>query len=210
MAIVFLLTLSSIPAQIPERPIFVYRSGFWLSLHHYLYVLGRVDAKMPDIQRRAVAGAPDDEAKGLATLNASEVQIWKDIVREYGTGLSRMDAVFDDRMVTIGRALAAAGNVDSLERSDVEPNVRKLLERAAPVYRRPGGRNMRPRTGFAWRNSTRWCSVMDVPFLPISFVPTNNPGRQMATRFSSRRFQTGRAHFRREEDISSSQVSTKA
>lgn len=27
--------------------------GFWLNLHHYLYVLGRVEAKMPDVTRAA-------------------------------------------------------------------------------------------------------------------------------------------------------------
>src|SRR5918999_1142822 len=36
--------------------------GFWLNLHHFLYVLGRVEAKMPDIKREAVADALDRAA----------------------------------------------------------------------------------------------------------------------------------------------------
>lgn len=46
-------------------PIFRFETdGFWLNLHHFLYVLGRVEAKMPDIRREAVAGAPTDQAAG--------------------------------------------------------------------------------------------------------------------------------------------------
>ena len=40
-------------------PIFrLQADGFWLNLHHFLYVLGRAEAQMPDRQRRAVAAAP--------------------------------------------------------------------------------------------------------------------------------------------------------
>jgi hypothetical protein len=122
--------------QTSREPIFVYHSGFWLSLHHYLYVLGRVEAKMPDIQRRAVAGAAADEAQGLTALSADEREVWKDVVHAYSAGFSRQDAVFDDPMVKAGRALAAARNANALTAPDLDETLRALLERAAPLYRK--------------------------------------------------------------------------
>ena len=68
-------------------PIFRFETdGFWLNLHHFLYVLGRVEAKMPDIKREAVAGAPADEAEGLKTLSEAERQAWREAVIAYANG----------------------------------------------------------------------------------------------------------------------------
>ena len=48
-----------------STPIFRFETdGFWPNLHHFLYVLGRVEAKMPDIKREAVAGARRMKPKG--------------------------------------------------------------------------------------------------------------------------------------------------
>ena len=77
-------------------PIFRFTAdGFWLNLHHFLYVLGRVEAKMPDIKREAVAGAPADEAEGLKTLNEAERAQWREAVAAYASAFSKRDLVFD-------------------------------------------------------------------------------------------------------------------
>ena len=54
-------------AQAPARStIFrVEADEFWLNLHHFLYVLGRAEAKTTDSARPAVAGAPADAERGL-------------------------------------------------------------------------------------------------------------------------------------------------
>jgi hypothetical protein len=62
-------------------PIFRFETdGFWLNLHHFLYVLGRVEAKMPDITREAVAGAAADAAAAFDGLNPAERDAWRESV----------------------------------------------------------------------------------------------------------------------------------
>ena len=108
----------------------------WLNLHHYLYVLGRAEAKMPDASREAVAGAPADETKGLPSLDEKERAAWRDAVAFYANGPSRNDAIFDEAMARLTRALADADDVPSLAALDIDPAVRAALERAAPLYRK--------------------------------------------------------------------------
>ncbi|HEY3742551.1 MAG TPA: hypothetical protein VGL53_22030 [Bryobacteraceae bacterium] len=45
---------------------------FWLNLHHFLYVLGRAEAKTRDASRSAVARAPADSESGLQILTPHE------------------------------------------------------------------------------------------------------------------------------------------
>jgi hypothetical protein len=55
------LLLIALLAPPQTAPIFRFESNeFWLNLHHYLYVLGRAQAKTRDSSREAVAGAPAD------------------------------------------------------------------------------------------------------------------------------------------------------
>lgn len=132
------LTLA-VPASVraqPTAPIFTYHSSFWLNLHHFLYVLGRVEAKRPDVTRRAVAGAPDDEAQGLARATDDERRVWREVVAAYAKGPSRRDPVFDRGLIAAGQALARADGAASLEGAGVTAELATLLERAAPVYRR--------------------------------------------------------------------------
>ena len=56
--------VSDIPDQVTDQ--------FWLNLHHFLYVLGRAQAKTGDAKREAVADAPSENARGLEKLTADE------------------------------------------------------------------------------------------------------------------------------------------
>ena len=118
-------------------PIFRFETdGFWLNLHHFLYVLGRVEAKMPDIQREAVAGAPADEAEGLKTLGDADRQAWREAVSAYANGLSKLDTVFSRPLYDVTNALRRAPSDRPLTSTTFDPAVVAALERAAPVYRR--------------------------------------------------------------------------
>jgi hypothetical protein len=118
-------------------PIFRFETdGFWLNLHHYLYVLGRVEAKMPDIRRDAVAGAPADQAEGLRVLSEAEQQVWREAVSFYATGLSRLDTVFDAGLVEVTNQLKRAISDRPAAAATVDPALAAVLDRAAPVYRR--------------------------------------------------------------------------
>src|SRR5690349_16183943 len=60
-----------------NRPIFVFQTDeFWLNLHHFLYVLGRAQNHTRDASRAAVAGAPAEADKLLATLTEADQKIW--------------------------------------------------------------------------------------------------------------------------------------
>ena len=118
-------------------PIFRFETdGFWLNLHHFLYVLGRVEAKMPDIKREAVAGAPADEAQGLKALSESERQAWRQAVTAYANGLSKLDATFDRPMYDVTNAVRRASADRDAAGMQIDVAVAEALDRAAPIYRK--------------------------------------------------------------------------
>lgn len=118
-------------------PIFRFETdGFWLNLHHYLYVLGRVEAKMPDITRAAVAGAPADEAEGLTGLSTSDQQVWRDAVAVYAAGPSKLDAIFDATLIELTNQLRRASSDQAAAATKIGPAIAVALDRAAPIYRR--------------------------------------------------------------------------
>jgi len=120
-----------------KQQIFVFHTDeFWLSLHHFLYILGRAENKERDSSREAVVGAPSDEQRGLSRLNTSEREIWRKAVSAYASGVSKKDIVFDDMLPDITKALTRAGNVKSLSGTQIDPMISSILESAAPIYRK--------------------------------------------------------------------------
>jgi hypothetical protein len=118
-------------------PIFRYETdGFWLNLHHFLYVLGRVEANMPDIRRDAVVGAPADQAEGFKSLSEADQQTWREAVSFYARGLSKQDVVFDEHVIAITNQLKRAAADTPASSLKIDPEVAAALDRAAPVYRR--------------------------------------------------------------------------
>src|SRR5262245_14929051 len=92
-------------------PIFRFEAdGFWLNLHHFLYVLGRAQNNTPDSQRRAVVNAAAEQAQGLTGLSQSHRQTWESAVRFYAGGLSQKDAVFDRELVAVTNAMRVAAD----------------------------------------------------------------------------------------------------
>jgi hypothetical protein len=123
-AVALLTALAGLaPAQDARPAVFTFQNGFWINLHHFLYVLGRAKNQEPDSRRAAVVKAPGDDGG----LNADEREIWDATVTAYARSLSKKDAVFDAELVGVSRAVAAG---------ELPESVRETLERAAPVYRR--------------------------------------------------------------------------
>ena len=129
---------SQAPESAPPEPIFRFETdGFWLNLHHFLYVLGRAESGASDSGRDAVAKAPADQQRGLEGLPAAEREAWRAAVSTYATGASQLDAVFDEELVAATRALAALpAEAGDLEGVELDPAWRRALEQAAPLYRR--------------------------------------------------------------------------
>jgi hypothetical protein len=129
----FLITLALMSQT--ATPIFRFEAdGFWLNLHHFLYVLGRAQNSSPDAQRRAVVNAPADQEAGLKGLSESDRQDWESAVRFYADGLSRKEAVFDQELIAATLAMRVPSNA-SAEALKVDPALRATLSRASQAYR---------------------------------------------------------------------------
>jgi hypothetical protein len=109
---------------------------FWLNLHSFLYVLGRAQNKYPDAQRDAVAAAPGEAERGLAPLTDAERRTWADAVTTYARGPSRQDPTRDQALADLEQRLADRDDARSLADAGIDSEIRNLLERAAPVYRK--------------------------------------------------------------------------
>lgn len=126
----------SMLAAAQASPIFIFHTdGFWLNLHSFLYVLGRDQSGAADRTRQAVAGAPADQATGVATMSPADAKTWRGAVTTYATGLSKRDAVFDEGLVAVTNALSQL-NSSALLPSSLPVDVRATLEQAAPIYRK--------------------------------------------------------------------------
>ena len=125
------------PPQAAPSTIFrIETDEFWLNLHHFLYVVGRAQAKTSDANREAVGDAPGEAERGLRTLTGEERSTWRDAVTAYASGLSSKDAIHEDPMPTITATLTDADDAPTLAEVQVDAPVRQALERAAPIYRK--------------------------------------------------------------------------
>jgi hypothetical protein len=120
--------------QVRDGKLFTFRSGFWVNLHHFLYVLGRARIGSPDSRRTAVVKAPAD-VEGLAARPEEERIIWDEVVHFYAGGPARRDAVFDADLVATTRKLAAAPDTADVSSLGLNPELAATLRLAAPVYR---------------------------------------------------------------------------
>src|SRR6476619_555967 len=124
-------------SQKTHKTIFIFHTDeFWLNLHHFLYVLARANNKERDASREAVTGAPADQERGLAKLNAREQQTWRTAIAWYAAGPAKKDIVFDDPLPTITNALVSTGDAKSLSASKVDPAFVTILESVGPIYRK--------------------------------------------------------------------------
>ena len=126
------------PPTVPQpRAVFRFETDeFWLNLHHFLYVLGRAEGKARDATRETVVHAPEDAARGMATLTEDERKAWTEAVRVYAAGPSRKDAVFDAGLADLAVALAAARDASAPPKEKIDPEIAAALTRAAPAYRK--------------------------------------------------------------------------
>ena len=119
---------------VQDGALFTFRSGFWINLHHFLYVLGRARAGASDSRRAAVVKAPSD-VEGLASRTDSERAAWEESVHHYAAGLSAKDAISDGALIDITRRLAAAPDEADPAALGLPPELASTLKLAAPVYR---------------------------------------------------------------------------
>ena len=106
-----------------------FHSSFWLNLHHTLYAAAW--AKRPEAGTlKARAGALPSPLD--AALSEEERAAWQEAVDFYDRELANRDLLFDQRLSRMKPALSR-GDVSAAEVGD---DLRRVLQRAAAVYRR--------------------------------------------------------------------------
>jgi hypothetical protein len=133
--------------QIPEQetplPVFEMHSGFWINLHHFLYLQARLtmgNSASADNGRGQTP--PNEPPASLLDFPAQEIQAWQDAVAFYGKDLAKRDLLLNGDMENINNRLADMEECPDLDgkssascKSGLRPDLIEALQRAAPVYR---------------------------------------------------------------------------
>jgi hypothetical protein len=105
-------------------------SDFWVNLHHFLYVSAWARRPAGPLRRLAMPLPPGSEV----AMQDDERRTWDMAVSYYDREFASKDLLFDRDLTAINTALAAAaGNLDS---ASLASEHRRILDAAAPVYRR--------------------------------------------------------------------------
>jgi hypothetical protein len=124
-------------------PVFEMHSGFWVNLHHFLYLQARLlkgNPGAPETGRGA--SSPEELPVSLIDFPAAEIRAWQNAVAFYSKDLANRDLLLNGDMEIINNQLSAIEACPDLEgktspscRSGLRPDLVEALERAAPVYR---------------------------------------------------------------------------
>jgi hypothetical protein len=124
-------------------PVFEMHSGFWVNLHHFLYLQARLQKGTPLSTEPARGAAQLDELPvSLIDLPESDIHAWQEAVAFYTKDLAGRDLLINGDMEIINNQLAAMETCPDLEgkttplcKSGLRQDLVEALERAAPVYR---------------------------------------------------------------------------
>jgi hypothetical protein len=124
-------------------PVFEMHSGFWVNLHHFLYLQARL-TKGSSSLTESVRGAaqPDELPVSLIDFPAAEIHAWQDAVSSYSKDLAGRDLLLNGDMEIINNQLSIMeacpdleGKTTPLCKSGLRQDLVEALEEAAPVYR---------------------------------------------------------------------------
>lgn len=137
VCLALLLGLSTLPAfaQNPNpsaRSIFDFHSGFWVNLHHFLYLEALTER--PQEARRPANLSPEDLTM-LHALTPQEHAIWEEAVTYYAHSMIQRDLLFDRDLIAIQIALEDAEASPNLVGTDLPPELKSVLQKGAPIYR---------------------------------------------------------------------------
>jgi hypothetical protein len=131
------------PAMESPLPVFEMHSGFWVNLHHFLYLQARLLRGTTSSRGNdRGAAAPDDLPVSLIDFPAAEVRAWRDAVAFYSKDLANRDLLLNGDMEIINNQLSVMEACPDLEgktspscKSGLRPDLVEALERTAPIYR---------------------------------------------------------------------------
>ena len=124
-------------------PIFEFHSGFWVNLHHFLYLQARLTKNnLASTENVRGAAAANEDAVSLNDFPAAEIRDWQSAVAFYSKDLAGRDLNLNGDMETINNRLSEmetcadlAGKISADCRSGLQPGLVDALDRAAKVYR---------------------------------------------------------------------------
>jgi hypothetical protein len=124
-------------------PVFEMHSGFWVNLHHFLYLQARLlKGNSSSTETGRGAAQPDELPVSLNDFPEVEIHAWQDAVAFYAKDLAGRDLLLNGDMEIINNQLSAMETCPDLEgkttplcKSGLRQDLVEALERAAPVYR---------------------------------------------------------------------------
>ena len=124
-------------------PVFELHSGFWVNLHHFLYLQARLlKGNTSSMDSSRGAAPPNVPPASLLNFPADQIQAWQDAVGFYEKDLAGRDLLLNGDMENINNQLSEMeacpdleGKSSALCKSGLRRDLIEALERAAPVYR---------------------------------------------------------------------------
>jgi hypothetical protein len=124
-------------------PVFEMHSGFWVNLHHFLYLQTRLlRGNSSSTENGRGAAQPDELPVSLIDFPAADIRAWQDAVSFYTKDLANRDLLLNGDMEIINDQLSIMESCPDLEgkttplcKSGLRQDLVEALERAAPVYR---------------------------------------------------------------------------
>ena len=124
-------------------PVFEFHSGFWVNLHHFLYLQGRMlRAGLEGAQREPEIATRYKALASIEGMTEEQQHAWQAAVQVYALSWSSRDLLLANQMVLINDRLAELEDCPDLTgRSAVEctsgiaKDLVGALEEAAPIYR---------------------------------------------------------------------------
>ena len=137
LALCFALTLPcvAIPGSQPHQSktaLFDFHSGFWLNLHHFLYR----QAVVAGPQKGRQLSLNNSDIEELKLLSPDEKTAWDSAIAYYRDSLIQRDLLFDEGMRLIKNQLEDAEASTNLEKTQIPDNLKALLLKVAPIYRK--------------------------------------------------------------------------
>lgn len=120
------------PTSTPQA-LFDFHSGFWINLHHFLY-LEALSEQSSAGPHPSVLSEPD--AAALKSLSPEERFAWNSAVSYYASSVIQRDVLFDRGMGAIKNQLEDAETSPDLANVDIPAALREILVKAAPIYRK--------------------------------------------------------------------------
>jgi hypothetical protein len=97
-------------------PVFEMHSGFWVNLHHFLYLQARLlNGKPSSTETGRGAAKPDELPVSLIDFPEADIHAWQDAVAFYTKDLANRDLLLNGDMEIINNQLSAMETCAELE-----------------------------------------------------------------------------------------------